>query len=1101
LNAVEILSQLRALGIELRPKADKLVVNAPTGALTAELREKIAAHKPELLALVSTPDKQNVPLSRLPRDLPLPLSHFQERLWLLQQLDPDGTEYNLVTVWPMGARVGPDQLAEAFRMVVAKHEILRLRFHRHGETLEAVPIAPDAVSIGIENISALSQDARNAHFVAEIARQAAHAFVLEDEPPLRGIVYDLGQDGSAFLLAAHHIAVDHWSLSLLRQELSRALEDADYSESALDYQYADYSGWSRAMDGATSMEDGLAWWADYLKSPPDMCAFDADNAAEMRGSGNSVSFTWDEALVADLNRFARSENASVYMCLVATCAALLFRQTGQQDILIGTAVGTRQRPEFDTIIGPFVNSVALRIAADPSVSFRELLGRAREAVLETNGRAEVPFESVIARVQPARNMNRSPLFQTAVVMQNAGSGHVEEIHGGGAIHDFTWFIRPLETRLVGSIEYRSDIYSETTIRGILIRLEALIRAGLAMPDRSIGTLPIFVQGERQRLVEQFNREPSTYDKTPIADQIARIAALSPERPAVSFEGAICSYGELNARANQVAHRLVKLGVEPGDIVGVCVGRSPALLEAMIGIHRAGAAYLPLDPDFPIERLKYQLSDSAASALITSKDISGTLNLPDDLTLLEIDVEQDHLSALPRTRPDRASLPEDISHLIYTSGSTGRPKGVVIQHKAVSNIFAAIRNEPGINRDDIVAATTTASFDIAAIELLLPLTVGARVEVLSRAIATNGIALADSLVACGASVVQATPSAWRMLVEANWVGGEHVKAITGGEPLTRDLADKLLERVGTLYNGYGPTETTIYSSGCFIERGSAPISIGKPVANTRVYVLDANDELAPVGMRGEICIAGEGVAVGYHAMPEETASRFRLDTLANKVETLGATQRFYRTGDIGKWSADGVLYHLGRGDHQVKIRGLRVELGEIEATLLSDPAIRQAVVTVSEAGGDDLRLVAYVVFELGQERTATETRQVAREFLPNYMVPSVIVELMALPMTANGKVDRNALPDPFSRAMQRGVQVPPAPGLESDFAQIWADVLQVKDIGAEDNFFDLGGHSLLTLRVVSRVEELLGMKLDPRLMFFQNLRQVAVQLRPAGEAEA
>ncbi|KDA01438.1 non-ribosomal peptide synthetase [Hyphomonas oceanitis] len=1101
MNASDLLSQLGAAGIEVRRRKDKLVVNAPAGTLTADLRDKITVLKAELLDLLKDSNDGDVPLSRLPRDVPLPLSHFQERMWLLQQLDPDQTDYNLVTVWPMGPEVPPDRLVDAMREVVARHEILHLGFRRLSDMLVATPFNPEVVPISVEDISALSHDAQRSRIDGEIKHQVARPFVLDAEPPVRAVIFDLGEDGTALLIAAHHIAVDHWSLSLLRDELSSVLDGIPGPKYSDTYQYADYAGWARVVDGTLSMVEGVDWWGRYLNSPPDLCAFDADISSDVRSSGGSVSFVWDESLTADINRFARSESASVYMCLVAACAALLYRQTGQADILIGSAVGARQRPEFETIIGPFVNSITLRLEAGPSVTFRQLLTQAREAVIETSARADIPFESVIKRVQPVRNVNRSPLFQTAVVMQNAGSGHAEAIHGGGAIHDFTWFIRPLENQLVGSIEYRADIYSEKAIRDILGRLEAFVRSALAAPDQFIGEVPIFAPGERKRLIEEFNPTACAYDRSLIVDQVERVAHHMPSRPALSCAGITTSYGELDARANQIAHRLIQLGIKRGAIVGVCTDRSPALLEAILGVQKAGAAYLPLDPDFPSERLKYQLLDSGAIALISDAAFASTLALPADVAVLDINTEREGLAILPATRPARASSPEDISHLIYTSGSTGRPKGVIIQHKAVSNLVAAIRNEPGILQEDIVAATTTASFDIAAIELLVPLTVGARIELLSRAVVTDGLALADALNACKATVVQATPSAWRMLVEANWQGGEHITAITGGEPLTRDLADKLLDRVGKLYNGYGPTETTVYSSGCFVEQGGAAISIGKPIANTRIYVVDANGKLAPIGMRGEICIAGEGVAVGYHAMPEETELRFRPDEFCDNPAPYETVPRYYRTGDIGKWSAEGVLYHLGRMDHQVKIRGLRIELGEIEATLLSDPAIRQAVVIVSEAGQHDLRLVAYVVFEPGQERTASETRQLARERLPNYMVPSIIIDLMALPMTPNGKIDRKALPDPYSRSMQHVVRVPTEPGLESDFAKIWADVLQIENIGAEDNFFDLGGHSLLTLRVVSRVEEQLGMKLDPRLLFFQNLRQVAAQIRRTVEEQA
>ena len=1097
MTAAALLSELRAKGIEVSPRDGKLRVNAPAGALTPSLRESIAANKQALLDLLSSPDLHEIPLEFASRQDALPLSHFQERLWLLQQLDREGTEYNLVTVWPMGAGIEAERLENAMRKVLARHEILHTAYRRNGDVLEAVLLEADAVQVDCQNLASLSESEQNTHLDQEVARQTALPFDLEQGGALRAIVYDLGARGAAILVAAHHIIVDHWSMSLLKQELQSALDDDAYSSRTAELQYTDYAVWARKAEQTQSMNTALDWWGDYLASPPELCAFDADMVPSMQATGASVSFMWDEALSSDLGTFAQSESASVYMCLVAACAAMLNRQTGQEDILIGTAVGARNRPEFETIIGPFVNSIALRLQADPKLSFRALVAQAREAVLETSTRAEVPFEAVIERVQPARNLSRSLLFQTAVVMQNAWDGQSEAIHGGGAIHDLTWFIRPLEGRFVGSMEYRSDIYSPQTIQGLLMRLEAFLRGAIASPDRPIGEIPIYVGDERQHLIGVFNPPASDYDRSPVAAQFAHIANAYPSRPAVTFAGETLSYGTLNARVNQVAHRLIDMGIGKGDVVAVCVQRGHGLLESLLGVHRAGAAYLPLDPDFPQGRLEYQLSDSGAKALLAETSFLASLDLPEGLLTLDLKQEADALAACSDAEPDIEVFPEEISHLIYTSGSTGHPKGVVIRHGSVSNTFSSLRREPGIGPEDIIAATTTASFDIAGVELLLPLTVGAHIQLLSREIATDGQALAKALDSCGATIAQATPSAWRMLVEAGWQGGPHIRAITGGEPLTRDLADQLLARVGSLWNGYGPTETTIYSSGCFILPDGEGVSIGKPISNTRIYVLDAHGEIAAVGMRGEICIAGDGVAIGYHDMPAETEAKFRPDHF---VSTGEGADVYYRTGDVGRWSSDGRLYHLGRRDHQVKIRGLRIELGEVESILLAAPAIRQAVVIVSEAGEGDQRLVAYVVFEPGHELTASEVRRLARERLPNYMVPSVIVELTALPMTPNGKVDRKALPDPYSQAMQRTVRTPPAPGFETDLAAIWKDLLQVQEIGAEDNFFDLGGHSLLTLRVVSRVEETLGLRLDPRLMFFQNLRQIAAQLRRDAEGE-
>ncbi|MBT55573.1 MAG: hypothetical protein CMF72_19515 [Mameliella sp.] len=777
------------------------------------------------------------------------------------------------------------------------------------------------------------------------------------------------------------------------------------------------------------------------------------------------------------------------MALLAASALALHRETGLEDIVLGSPVALREKPEFERMIGPFVNTQVLRMGLTPRTPFVDLLATARQSLLDSHPHSHVPFEMVVERAKPARRLNRSPLFQFAVVLQSAAGAPSEPIYGGGAIHDMTWFVRQSEGRIMGAIEYRTDIYLPETVKRLLARLEAILRHAVDHPETPVADFPLLSDQERDTLLSEFVPAPVEIDPAPWPKQVARQAQATPEAVAIRTGDHELSYAGLNTRANRLAHHLASREIGQGAVVGLCLDRSADLITAMLAVHKAGAAYVPLDPGFPPDRLAYILRDSGASAVLTGGDAARSLDMPDGVA--EIDVAQalSHAAPLPESDPEVAIAPSDRSHLIYTSGSTGRPKGVDVTHGALSNLLEALRREPGMSASDVVAATTTVSFDIAAVELQLPLTVGARIEMLDREVATNGEALADALRDSDVTVLQATPSAWRLLLEADWAGSPDLLAISGGEALTRDLADALLERVGRLWNGYGPSETTIYSTGCWIDADVQAVSIGRPVANTRVYLLDEAGGLVPIGMQGEICIGGAGVATGYVGLPEQTQDRFLPDPFDPKP---GA--RCYRTGDIGRWSADGRLFHLGRGDHQVKIRGVRIELGEVEAALLGVEQIRQAAVVVEEAGPDDLRLVAYVVYEPGSNMTVSQVRRSLRATLPRLMVPSVIMDLPTLPRTPNGKLDRKALPKPFERGRQReAVTTPPRPGIETTLAAIWREVLKVDNIGAESNFFELGGHSLLTLRVAKQVETQMGVPLDPRVFFFNNLRQIAAVL--------
>ena len=737
------------------------------------------------------------------------------------------------------------------------------------------------------------------------------------------------------------------------------------------------------------------------------------------------------------------------------------------------------------MVGPFVNLLVLRLDLSDNPSFTELLSRAKAATLDAHDHRHTSFEQLVARLQPARTLNRSPIFQVAVVLHNAATGDDPKILGGGAIHDMTWFVRETPDGIAGSIEYRTDIYTAETVTRVLQHLEMLLRSAVAAPSTPVGALALASPEERRALVAMAQSPATAIDLTPFPQQFERQVDATPARSAISFGDATLTYDALNRRANRIARHLASRGAGKGAIVGVCLERGFDLAATLIAIQKTGATYLPLDPRHPAERRAYMLDDCGCSLLVVDATTAEDCSDADGAQLVDLDADAGLIGKLDDSNLPGGPTGDDAVYLIYTSGSTGRPKGVAVSHRNLSNFLGSMRETPGLEPDDILAAVTTVSFDIAGLELYLPLVVGARIDLIDQETATDGDLLKARLAESGTTVLQATPATWRLLIEADWSGGAAFRALCGGESLPRDLATELLRRVGTLWNMYGPTETTIWSSLERVEAGSTQIGIGRPIANTDIYILDRSGEPAPVGVPGEIHIGGDGVAIGYHNRPELTRERFIADRFSKR-----ANARLYATGDLGKWVEGGRIIHLGRLDTQVKIRGMRIELGEIEAALGAIPEIQTGIVEAPEATPGEGRLVAFVVCRPGEHLTVSEVRRHLRRTLPDYMVPSVVVALDALPLTPNGKIDRKALPDPFRTSAKVVNEEPPAPGLEQEMAEIWREFLRVDRVGAEDNFFELGGQSLLSLRVAAAVERRIGRRMDPRSLFFQTLRQVA-----------
>ncbi len=934
---------------------------------------------------------------------------------------------------------------------------------------------------------------------------------LKDEPfrpfdlprgPLARLTVVTFGDEHLISIQAHHAISDLWSAGVMMRDLS-----ALYSERvggppavlpALPVQYVDYASWHRTWMAGPQWEREWAYWRRQLEGvrPVDLPT-DLPRPANASLEGGVVITALADGVRETVEAVSRRHGVTPYMTLMAGLAVLLRRYTGQDDLVIGAPVAGRQRSDTEHIVGPFINTLAIRmkLAGDPTV--RDLLDRVRTVVLDAQAHQDAPFERLIAGLQPAREASHAPIVQ---VMLNGVGGPSEFKFAGleaqrlisgweTSLLDLTLYV-DLQRMKELAAEYSTDLFEQSTIERLLSQYQVVL-AALGEPDRRLSEIALLDDDDRRRLLVEFNQTARAWP------QVSSVVALfeararqDPDRVAVvDAAGRSLTYGQLDARANAVATRLRALGVGTDVLVGVGLERSVNLVVAVLAVWKAGGAYVPLDPAYPQARLAYMLEDSGAPVLLTERSLRGFW--PETAAAV-VEIE-DVGDAGDASAPPRRDDPNQVAYVIYTSGSTGKPKGVEIPQRALINFLRSMAETPGFAGDDVLLAVTTLSFDIAGLELYLPLTTGGRVELASREEASDGHRLLGRIERSGATLLQATPATWRLMLEAGWQETPSLRALCGGEPLPRELADQLLDRCAQVWNMYGPTETTVWSTVDRVERG-APILIGRPIANTQVYVLDNALRPLPIGVPGELFIAGDGVARGYHARPELTAERFVPDPFS---EMPGA--RMYRTGDLARWRADGRLECLGRSDQQVKIRGFRIELGEIESVLVQHSSVRQAVVNVYEPSAGDRRLAAYVVGADGAAIDEAALRAHVRQQLADYMVPSVFVTMASLPLTDNGKVDRKALPAPAAKAPAAiAGAARPANDLERSIAAIWAEVLNVPAVPVDENFFDLGGHSLLFAQVQSRLERQLKLTV-PMLELFQfpTVRALAVRLvRPA-----
>ncbi len=1042
---------------------------------------------------------------------PLPLSFQQERLWVLDQLQPGLPTYNI----PVALRVLGALDVAAFRAalaeIVRRHAVLRTTFVERDGSPYQVVAAPSLAGAAahVVDLFGLPAASRESEARRLVALGARRPFDLAPGPLLRADLLRLDAAEHLFALTVHHVVFDGWSMTLFLHELLTlygAFADGRPSPlPELPIQYPDYASWQRHWLSGAVLEAQVAHWRERLAGAPTVLELPTDRLrpAVQGYRGAHVSAQLPAELREALATRAGVEGVTLFMVLLAGLDVLLHRHSGQADLLVGSPVANRTRLATEGLIGFFVNTLVFRaeLAGDPPV--RELLGRVRDGALAAYAHQELPFEKLVEALQPVRDLSRSPLFQVMFQFQNlsrelprVGELRLSSLaaHSGTAKFDLTLTAAETAAGLRLFLEYDRDLFDATTAERLLGHYRTVLAAVAADGSRPLPELPWLSPPERHQLLAEWNDAARGEGRAiSVPNLIAEQARRRPEAVAVACGEGRLSYAELERHAAALAARLRRLGAGPEALVGIALERTPAMVAAVLGVLRSGAAYVPLDPAHPRERLALILEAARPLALVTQQGLLGTLPAHASEVVL-VDGEQGAfaggLEQADGVGEDALFLPEQTAYVLFTSGSTGRPKGVQVPHGALSNFLLSMQRQPGFAAGEALLAVTTLSFDIAGLELLLPLIAGGRVELATRDEAADGELLQGRLAASGATVLQATPATWRLLLEAGWRGDRRLTGLCGGEALPGALAGQLLGRVGALWNMYGPTETTIWSATRRVraeEAEEATVPVGGAIAGTRLYVVDARLEPVALGVAGELAIGGAGLARGYLGAPELTAERFVPDPHAGEP---GA--RMYRTGDLVRWRADGRIDFLGRMDFQVKVRGFRIELGEIEAALSRHPAVAQAVVVARRDGaaeaGEQLqgekRLVAYVVAR--QESApgrglVEELRGWLTGKLPDYMVPSAFVVLETLPLNPSGKVDRKALPEPARAAAAAGF-VAPRGLFEERLAEIWSELLRLDRVGAHDSFFALGGHSLLAARLVSRLRGAFTVEVPLRRIF-------------------
>jgi amino acid adenylation domain-containing protein len=1017
----------------------------------------------------------------------------QREIWASVQMGKEANcAYNESQSLKLKGNLDFKAFEAALQDLIQRHEALRTTFSRDGVSVcIADTLTLDLPSIDLSDLDLQTQQTE----VLKCQKQAvSEPFDLEKGPLFRVQIIKLEAQEHLILLTAHHIICDGWSWAVLIDDLSK-LYSAFKQGITADLEQSDRFGdYARMLELETSSQETLEienYWLKQFQGNVPVLDFPCDRPRPPLRSFDSDREDWEinASVVRDLKQLGTEIGCSFMTVLLASFEIFLYRLTGSEDIVVGVPTAGQAASGHYNLVGHCVNLLPIRSRIDGKLAFSEYLKLRKSSILDAYDHQQFTFGSLIQKLDLPRDPSRIPLVPIVFNIDrgldtsslNFGDLEVEFYTNPRTYENFELFINAVELKDKVTLEcqYNTNLFDRETIRRRLAEFATLLLGIVANAEETIATLPLLPETEL-KLLQKWNQTQVAYPESLCIHQLVETQVeKTPDAIAVVFEDKQITYRELDRQANLLAAHLIELGVKPDVLVGICVERSVEMVVGVLGILKAGGAYVPIDPSYPPERISFLLEDAQVKILVTQASLESELPSHsaitvclDSFTCLDSrDRDCETISDSERSALTSKSVnSENLAYVIYTSGSTGKPKGVLIRHRNAVNLITSVQKQPGLTATDTLLSVTTISFDIAVSELFLPLSVGAKVVLVSSQVASDGIQLLEALNASGATFMQPTPITWRLLLEAGWQGNSNLKAVSTGEALPRELANRLLPMVAELWNLYGPTETTIWSTGCKVELGDRAIDIGKPISNTQVYILDANLQPVPIGVPGELHLGGDGVSKGYLNRPDLTEEKFIANPFSSDPDS-----KLYKTGDSVKFLSNGAIECLGRIDYQVKVRGFRIELGEIEAIMTHYSTVKEAVAIVREDTPGAKTLVGYFVTDVSDREAASqkipELRSFLKQRLPDYMVPTIFMVLDAMPLTPNGKVDRKALPQPDSLRLELVANyVAPRNDLERQITEIWGQVLNLDSVGIHDNFFELGGYSLLAIQIVSRLRQ-------------------------------
>ncbi|EGJ29404.1 MULTISPECIES: non-ribosomal peptide synthetase [Moorena] len=1097
MKTFEFVSYLQNLGVKLWIDKGQLGCQAPKGVITPDLRQDMVERKTEILEFMRKAHTTQEPLAttikQIPRDGKLLLSFAQERLWFVNQLFPDNSSYNQPIALNLKGPLNVVALEQSLKEIIQRHETLRTSFPEiNGQPVQIVAPVME-LPLTVVDLQSGDSTYQQSEKVKELVRQEAMAtFDLANGPVVQVTLLQLESEHHVLLIKMHHIISDGWSLGILVRELSTLYEAFAQGKSSvlpeLPIQYADFASWQREWLTGEVLEKQLNYWKKQLSgiSPILDIPTNYPRPTEPTFKGGMEYFKLDSYLTQKLKQLSQESGSTLFMTLLAAFFVLLSRYSGQSDLVVGSPIANRNRREIEPLIGMFVNTLVLRADLSDNPTFRKLLERVQKTTLDAYTHQDLPFEKLLGELQTERNLSHNALVQVMFALQNnkMEAWNLPGLRVSEMEFDFDFTRFDLEVHcweVSSGIEaycvYSTDIFEPDTIARMMGHFQTLLEAVVANPEQKVLQLPLMKSSELHQILVEWNNTKTDYPKDKCIHQLfEEQVEKTPDAVAVVFEDKQLTYSELNSRANQLAHYLQTLGVKPEVLVGICVERSLEMIVGLLGILKAGGAYVPLDPNYPSERLAYMLFDAGVLVLLTQQSL--VVSLPEHQTqVVCLDRDWDAIASLSNQNLLNEANPENLAYVIYTSGSTGKPKGVAIEHHSPVALCNWAKKIFTIEQLAGVLASTSICFDLSIFEIFVTLSCGGQVILANNALDLPNVKQADEV-----TLINTVPSAVTELLIIKAIPS-NVKIINlAGEVFTNQLVQKLYqqESVQGVYNLYGPSEDTTYSTYTLLEKGAkTEPTIGRPITNTEIYILDKNTQPVPIGVAGELHIGGAGLARGYLNNSELTVEKFIPNPFDNNC-------KLYKTGDLVRYLPNGDIKFISRIDHQVKVRGYRIETGEIEAVLNSYPQVQETVVVAREDNFGNKGLVAYLVLEsetpeVSDTEQIEKVKQYVKEQLPKYMIPSRFLLLPELPLTPNGKVDRKALPVP-DVVSSMSIYVAPETETQKVLAGIWAEVLGIEKVGIHDNFFDLGGHSLLATQVVSRIGQAFDIEFPLRKIF-------------------